>query len=201
MERKTRGFRRYGRKRGRAEEDSDSEEREVEEEKGKEKEKEKATTTEKEKKGEKEPTLDELLLQEQQESNRGYAAPYKNWELLDGFLPDTWTPLGRRTSFVGIPREMVHKSLPSLVKWYDEEITKKANREVKKNRAIYDRDKDKARQAIPLDHIPNSANTKQSTLGQFFAFIRLIEGPKTKLILDDLFDPVKVLTFLEFIRR
>jgi hypothetical protein len=142
-----------------------------------------------------------VLLEEQQQKTSSYAPAYLDHDLLNQFIPDEFTKQGRRKPFHGISWHKLMKKLPSLDKWKNEEVQKKVDRLTAEEKKIWDSEFDNNMKSLALEHITQTAEDKTSVIGQFFRFIRLIEGNKSRLKLEDMFDPFKMKAFLEFIKR
>lgn len=171
------------------------------ERKGKKKEKGKEKEKEREKEKDTDMSFDEALLAEQQQKSSSYAPAYLDHDLLNQFIPDQFTKQHRRKYFCGIPWHKLVKKLPSLEKWKKDEVQKKVDRLTAEEKKIWDAELDSDLKSLTLEHITQTAEDKATVIGQYFRFIRLIEGEKTKLKLEDIWDPFKMKAFLEFLKR
>ena len=133
--------------------------------------------------------------------NMKLPAAYTNYNLLQEFIPVKLTPQGRRSPFQGIPWATVVKSIPSLQNWAQIEDDKKHDRQTLEEQAIFDKGCKTGLHQLPHHHVTQTGRDKRSIIGQFFAFIRLIEGKKTPLVMKDLYNTVKIKAWTAFISK
>jgi hypothetical protein len=128
-------------------------------------------------------------------------AAYSNHQLLHQYIPVRITAQGRRPPFHGVPWEEVVKDIPELKSWLQEEADKKFSRQTEEEQGFYEEGEKSNLHQLPHKHIQQTVYDKKTVVGQFFAFIQLIEGKNTKLRLRDLYDSTKIKAFTYFIGR
>jgi hypothetical protein len=137
---------------------------------------------------------------EQHQSIKGYAEAYTDHSKLKSLIPSGFTTRGHRTHFQGIPWPELVEELPALKEWYDSEVNKKVDRLFSAEQDTYAKDEKAEQHELPFKHVAQTAKDKACAVGQFFAFIRLIEGKEASLLLEDVCDIIKVKTFIAFVK-
>lgn len=142
------------------------------------------------------PSLNEQLIQEQQAVHSNYAAEYLDHSLLDKFIPED-----RKKRFTGMKTAELIQELPSLKLVFQEEKEKKLGRLTVDERKIYEEDQEAKLQKRPWGTLLQTVSDKQSSMGHFFQFIRMVEGDTVQLDLDMMFDSMRMKGWLEFVKR
>jgi hypothetical protein len=108
---------------------------------------------------------------------------------------------GRLPPFHGLPWPKVIKELPELKEWVRLEEDKKMQRQTDEEQTLHEAGEETNNYALPYEHIAQTVRDKKSVIGQFFAFIKAMEGKQIKIRMKDLIEPCKVRGYCAFIQK